>query len=88
MVGSTIGNFSDYRGGGSNMSFHKNVRVWIAENRGKNHNGYELVIYKTKSVMDKKTKKVTHAVGETWVKKISKKDVKLLKELKIEIEEG
>jgi hypothetical protein len=49
------------------------AKVWIAENRGKNHNGYELVVLNNR---------------EVWLKTISKKDVKRLKEIGIEIEEG
>jgi len=46
------------------------MKVWIAENRGKNRNGYELVILSKR---------------EVWLKTISKKDVKRLKELGVKI---
>lgn len=52
--------------------------VWIAENRGKNKNGFELVIVRSKP---KKNKKV-------WTRKITRKNVEELKEINVEIEEG
>lgn len=48
-------------------------KIRVAENRGKNRNGYELVILKR---------------GEVWTKKITKRDVKNLENLGIEINEG
>ena len=47
-------------------------QVWVAENKGKNHNGYELVVMKDRDV---------------WLKTISKKDVKKLEKLGVKMRE-
>lgn len=55
------------------------IKAWIAENRGKNRNGYELVL------ICKKTKNSPEWV---FLKRISRGDVRKLEKIGIMIEEG
>ena len=51
------------------------VHAWIAENRGKNGKGYELVL-------------LNKSKNRVWLKSISKENVKELKNISVEIQEG